>query len=153
MGSHVQESKGLGFTVSAQRADSRLFKSFGVPERVLRADGGEHMVQSLRRPGSAIRVLVVTPDNMTGELLTGAFSQRRSDFSPTTLGDSSSSVIGKLGSHEPDFVQSPLSCKTVHWRVLMFYRSYEMPVAESLPFCSFNLPRPSVREHSRAFHR
>src|ERR1700733_8241133 len=59
------------------------------------------MVQSLRR-GSPIRVLVVTPDNMTGELLTGAFSQRRSDFAPTNLAGSSSSIIGKLGSHEPD---------------------------------------------------
>jgi hypothetical protein len=37
-----------------------------------------------------------------GEPLTGAFSQRRSDFAPTTLVGSSSSIIGKLGSHESD---------------------------------------------------
>jgi DNA-binding NarL/FixJ family response regulator len=60
------------------------------------------MVQTLRRPGSPIRVLVVTPDNMTGELLTGAFSQRRSDFSPSTLAGSSDTIMGKLSSYEPD---------------------------------------------------
>jgi DNA-binding NarL/FixJ family response regulator len=60
------------------------------------------MTHTLRPPGSPIRVLIIAADNMMGELLTGAFNQRRNDFALSTLVGTSHAVVGKLGAHEPD---------------------------------------------------
>jgi len=60
------------------------------------------MAHLQRRPGTPIRVLLVAPDNMTGELLTDAFNRGRNDFALKTLVGSSHAVIGKLRSYESD---------------------------------------------------
>jgi DNA-binding NarL/FixJ family response regulator len=57
--------------------------------------------QSLHDPKSIISVLVVTPDNITGELLKSAFVRGRRDFAVVTLTGSSQKVIGQLGAHKP----------------------------------------------------
>jgi DNA-binding NarL/FixJ family response regulator len=48
-----------------------------------------------------IRVLIVTGDNMTGELLKNAFARGRKDFAVETSVGSSQKVIGNLGEHKP----------------------------------------------------
>jgi len=58
--------------------------------------------QSLRRPKDRISVLVVTADNMTGELLKNAFAHGRKGFTVETLTGSSQKIIGELGSHGAD---------------------------------------------------
>ena len=55
------------------------------------------MSQSLRRPKERISVLIVTADNMTGELLTSAFARGRKDFYGRNIVGSSHDVIGELG--------------------------------------------------------
>ena len=60
------------------------------------------MSQSLRRPKDRISVLVVTADNMTGELLKNAFAHGRNGFTVETLTGSSQKIIGELGSHKAD---------------------------------------------------
>jgi DNA-binding NarL/FixJ family response regulator len=60
------------------------------------------MTHSVRLPGSPIRVLIVAPDNMMGELLTGAFNQSRRDFVLSTLVGSSHAVVARLGAYETD---------------------------------------------------
>jgi two-component system nitrate/nitrite response regulator NarL len=59
------------------------------------------MAESLRRPKVPIHVLIVTADNMTGELLTSAFSRVRKDFEFATIVGSSQDAIGELNSHAP----------------------------------------------------
>jgi DNA-binding NarL/FixJ family response regulator len=49
-----------------------------------------------------ISVLVVSPDNMTSELLKNAFAHRRKDFTVETLTGSSQEIIGELGTHRAD---------------------------------------------------
>ena len=63
--------------------------------------GGSRVSRSLRRPKDPIRVLIVTGDNMTGELLTNAFAHGRKAFAVETLIGSSQKVIGNLGAHKP----------------------------------------------------
>lgn len=58
------------------------------------------MSQPLYRSKSPINVLIVTPDNMTGELLKTAFARGRKDFAVETLTGSSQKVIGQLGAHK-----------------------------------------------------
>lgn len=53
------------------------------------------------RPKAPIHVLIVTSDNMTGELLTSAFGRVRKDFAFATLVGSSQRVIAQLKSHNP----------------------------------------------------
>ncbi len=60
------------------------------------------MSQPLRRPKDRISVLVVTADNMTGELLKNAFAHGRKGFTVETLTGSSQKIIGELGSHRAD---------------------------------------------------
>ena len=60
------------------------------------------MSQPLRRPKDRISVLVVTADNMTGELLKNAFAHGRKGFTVETLAGSSQKIIGELGSHKAD---------------------------------------------------
>ena len=60
------------------------------------------MPQSLRTTKDVIRVLIVTADNMTGELLKSAFAHKRRDFAVETLTGSSQKVIGGLGAHKTD---------------------------------------------------
>ena len=60
------------------------------------------MSQSLRRPKDRISILVVTADNMTGELLKNAFAHGRNGFTVETLTGSSQKIIGELGSHKAD---------------------------------------------------
>jgi two-component system, NarL family, response regulator DegU len=55
----------------------------------------------LRRSKAPIHVLIVTADNMTGELLTSAFTRVRSSFEFTTVVGSSQDAIAKLKSHAP----------------------------------------------------
>jgi two-component system nitrate/nitrite response regulator NarL len=59
------------------------------------------MAKPVCRPKAPIHVLIVTSDNMTGELLTGAFSRARKDFALATLVGSSQQVIAELKSHNP----------------------------------------------------
>jgi DNA-binding NarL/FixJ family response regulator len=47
-------------------------------------------------------VLVVTPDNMTSELLKNAFAHRRKGFTVETLTGSSQKIIGELDAHKAD---------------------------------------------------
>jgi DNA-binding NarL/FixJ family response regulator len=54
-----------------------------------------------RRTKAPIHVLIVTADNMTGELLTSAFSRVRSAFEFATVVGTSQDAIGKLKSHVP----------------------------------------------------
>jgi DNA-binding NarL/FixJ family response regulator len=58
--------------------------------------------QSLRKPREQIRVLVVTADSMTSELLKNAFAHGRRDFRVETLTGSSQQIIGELGAHKVD---------------------------------------------------
>ena len=60
------------------------------------------MSQPLRRPKDRINVLVVTADNMTGEMLKNAFAHGPKDFAVETLTGSSHKVIGELGAYKPD---------------------------------------------------
>lgn len=53
-----------------------------------------------RRATGPIRVLIVTADNMTGELLTSAFSRGRKDFAIATLTGTSHQITRELGSHK-----------------------------------------------------
>jgi len=64
--------------------------------------GGSQVAQSLRRPKETIRVLIVTGDNMTAELLKSAFAhERKKGFAVETLTGSSRKVIGELEAHKP----------------------------------------------------
>ena len=47
-------------------------------------------------------MLVVTPDNMTSELLKNAFAHRRKGFTVETLTGSSQKIIGELDAHKAD---------------------------------------------------
>lgn len=47
-------------------------------------------------------MLVVTPDNMTSELLKNAFAHRRKGFTVETLTGSSQQIIGELDAHKAD---------------------------------------------------
>lgn len=58
------------------------------------------MSQSIRRPKDRICVLIVTADNMTGELLKNVFAHCRKDFAVETLTGSSQKIIGDLGAHK-----------------------------------------------------
>jgi DNA-binding NarL/FixJ family response regulator len=60
------------------------------------------MAKFIHRPKPPIRVVIVTADNMTGELLTSVFNHGRKDFTFATLVGSSHKVLGELRSHEPD---------------------------------------------------
>jgi DNA-binding NarL/FixJ family response regulator len=61
------------------------------------------MPQSLQNLSDRISVLVITPDNITAELLKSAFAhERKSSFSVQMLTGTSQKVIGKLTSHKPD---------------------------------------------------
>jgi DNA-binding NarL/FixJ family response regulator len=60
------------------------------------------MTKSTRRPKSQIRVLIVSPDNMTGELLSGAFRKRGSDFAVKTLVGTSQHIIERLDGCKSD---------------------------------------------------
>ena len=55
---------------------------------------------SLRRPKDHTSVLIVTADNMTGELLKNAFARGRKAFTVQTLTGSSQKVISQLGDHK-----------------------------------------------------
>ena len=59
------------------------------------------MFKSVRGSKDPIRVLIVTGDNMTGELLKNAFNHGRTDFVLELLTGSSDMVIGQLGAHKP----------------------------------------------------
>ncbi len=60
------------------------------------------MPQSLRPPNNRISVLVITADNITGELLKSAFThERKKDFAVEMLAGSSQRVIGALAAHKP----------------------------------------------------
>jgi DNA-binding NarL/FixJ family response regulator len=59
------------------------------------------MPKSLHPRRDLIRVLVVTPDNMTGALLKNAFTHSSRDFAVETLAGSSQKVIGELGAWKP----------------------------------------------------
>jgi DNA-binding NarL/FixJ family response regulator len=58
--------------------------------------------QSLRRSKDCISVLVVTADNMTGELLRNAFAHRRKGFSVETMTGSSQKIICGLAARKAD---------------------------------------------------
>jgi DNA-binding NarL/FixJ family response regulator len=63
--------------------------------------GGSQVSQSLRLPKDLVRVLIVTPDNMTSEMLKNAFTHGRSGgFTVETLTGSSQKVMGELGAHK-----------------------------------------------------
>ena len=51
---------------------------------------------------ATLGVLVVTADNMTGELLKSSFAHGRKGFTVETLTGSSQKIIGELGSHKAD---------------------------------------------------
>lgn len=59
------------------------------------------MLQSRHTRKDLIRVLIITADNMTGELLRKAFSRGRKCFAIETLTGTSQKVIGKLEDHKP----------------------------------------------------
>ena len=59
------------------------------------------MPHSFRRRKDCISVLIVTADNMTGELLKNAFAHGRKDFVVETLTGTSQNVIDELGAHKP----------------------------------------------------
>jgi DNA-binding NarL/FixJ family response regulator len=54
-----------------------------------------------RRPKDRISVLIVTADNMTGELLKNAFARGRKEFTVVTLTGSSHDIIGDLDAYKP----------------------------------------------------
>ena len=58
------------------------------------------MRQSIRRPEVRIRVLIVTADNMTSEMLRKVFAHRRKGFSVETMTGSSQTIIRGLGEHK-----------------------------------------------------
>jgi len=58
--------------------------------------------QSLRRSKDRISVLVVTADNMTGELLRNAFAHGRKGFSVETITGSSQKIISGLAARKAD---------------------------------------------------
>ncbi len=60
------------------------------------------MSRFLQRPKDRISVLVITPDNMTSELLKNAFAQGRRGFDVETLTGSSQRIINELGDHKAD---------------------------------------------------
>jgi DNA-binding NarL/FixJ family response regulator len=64
--------------------------------------GGSRVHQYLGKPKELIRVLVITADNMTSELLKSAFAHRRKDFAVETLTGSSQKIIGGLGEANAD---------------------------------------------------
>jgi DNA-binding NarL/FixJ family response regulator len=58
--------------------------------------------QPLRQAREANRVLVTTADNMTSELLKGAFAHNGRDFEVETLTGSSQKIFGGLAAHKTD---------------------------------------------------
>jgi DNA-binding NarL/FixJ family response regulator len=61
------------------------------------------MPQPLQTQDHRISVLVITPDNITAELLKSAFAhERRNSFAVQMLTGTSQKVIGKLMVHKPD---------------------------------------------------
>ncbi len=60
------------------------------------------MRQALRNSKETIRVLVVTADIMTSELLKNVLARGRRDFKIETLTGSSQKIIGELGAHKAD---------------------------------------------------
>jgi DNA-binding NarL/FixJ family response regulator len=61
------------------------------------------MPDSLRAPNERISVLVITPDNITAELLRSAFThERKRSFEVQTLIGSSQKIIAKLEVHKPN---------------------------------------------------
>jgi DNA-binding NarL/FixJ family response regulator len=59
------------------------------------------MAPPLRRPKDLIRVIIVTADNMTSEMLRNAFAHARKEFAVETLTGGSEKIIGDLGAHKP----------------------------------------------------
>jgi DNA-binding NarL/FixJ family response regulator len=59
------------------------------------------MSESLHGLNNPISVLIVTADNMTGELLKSAFARVRRDFTVETLTGSSQKIISQLRAHKP----------------------------------------------------
>lgn len=59
------------------------------------------MAASLHRPKDSIRVLIVTGDNMTGELLKRAFVHDRKHFAVEALFGKSQKIIENLNEHKP----------------------------------------------------
>jgi DNA-binding NarL/FixJ family response regulator len=59
---------------------------------------------SIRKAKEPIRVLVVTADNMTSELLKNAFAHKRKDFAVQSLTGTSQKIIGELGDNKADVV-------------------------------------------------
>ena len=75
------------------------------------------MPQPLQSQDARISVLVITPDNITAELLKSAFTrERKKSFAVQMLSGTSQKVIGKLTAHKPqvaliceDLQDSPLA--------------------------------------------
>src|ERR1700686_5229006 len=87
-----------------KRISRVIQSSFGVPRTFvvkLLNVWRRPVSQSFPVPKSPISVLIVTADNMTGELLKSAFARGRKDFAVETLTGSSQKVIGQLRSHKP----------------------------------------------------
>jgi hypothetical protein len=82
------------------------------------------MSPSLRRPKEAINVLIVTPDNLTGEVLKNAVAHARKEFAVETLTGSSQKVIGELGAHKPHVALICEGFRTALKPVSRFCRSY-----------------------------
>ena len=112
------------------------------------------MEKFVHRPKRPIRVLIVTADNMTSELLTSAFRHGQKDFVLATLAGTSHEVIRKLVAHEPDVAiisaelqDGPLA----GFNVLQNLRSFRHPMAAvmllhtSTPECVVSAFRDGAR--------
>ena len=98
----------------------------------------------LRRSKAPIHVLIVTADNMTGELLTSAFTRVRSSFEFTTVVGSSQDAIAKLKSHMPHVAlicaELPGCGVQAGFKVLQSLRTSPHHSRRSLCFCSHPIP-------------
>ncbi len=62
------------------------------------------MVPSPQRVGGRVRVLIVTGDNLTAEMLKHALARGKKEFALETITGSSQKVIGKLKELKPDVI-------------------------------------------------
>lgn len=104
-------------------------------------------------PKTPISVLIVTRDNMTGELLKNAFARGRKDFAVQTLTGSSQKVIGQLRAHKPQvalITEELQDGQEAGAKVLQKLRDFQdtsaiMLLHDSKPECVVNAFRDGAR--------
>jgi DNA-binding NarL/FixJ family response regulator len=62
--------------------------------------GGSRVHESLRKSKERIRVLVVTPDSLSGDLMRSALNHDGKAFAIETVTGSSQKIVGELGAHK-----------------------------------------------------